>query len=170
MQTNTDRKFQAFLDKQEIAEVIYRLARSIDRIDENLMRSCFHPDATDDHGSFKGTAEEFVAWVIPVLKGMVATQHNICNMIIDVDGDKAEAESYFIAHHRIEGKEGPMHVVAAGRYLDRLEKRMGNWRISHRHAIYDWSRNDPSTDQWDGPAGEALERGARWPDDPIYKR
>ena len=47
-----------------------------------LMRSCFHPGATDDHGQFVGTAEDFVTWVMPVLETMEQTQHCICNILI----------------------------------------------------------------------------------------
>ena len=34
------------------------------------------------------------------------------------------------------------------RNLDSLEKRDGIWAITHRHAVYDWNRLDPSTDTW----------------------
>ena len=81
----------------------------------------------------------------------------------------ARSEAYFIAHHRIPSPDGPQHMIAAGRYLDRFEKRNGEWRISHRHAIYDWSRNDPSTDQWgESPAVDILMRGKRGVEDPSY--
>ena len=45
---------------QQIADVIYRYARGIDRLDFDLVRSCYHPDAYDDHGSFKGSVEAFI--------------------------------------------------------------------------------------------------------------
>ncbi len=157
---------QAVIDKHAITEVIHKLARAIDRCDRDLLSSCFHEDATDDHGSFKGTAAEFVDWVIPVLHAMEATQHNIHNVLIELDGATAWSESYFIAHHRIATDDGPQDMIAAGRYLDRFEKRDGRWRISHRHAIYDWSRNDPSTCQWDKVPAGVMARGARGEADP----
>ncbi len=164
-----DPELQAVIDKQAITDVIHRLARSIDRCDKTLLASCFHEDATDDHGSFKGTAAEFCDWVMPVLQSMEATQHNIHNVLIELDGNSARSEAYFIAHHRIASPEGPQDMVAAGRYLDRFEKRNGEWRVSHRHAIYDWSRNDPSTCQWDEPpASDILERGRRGDGDASY--
>ena len=45
-----------------LKNLIYLFARSIDRVDEELMRELFWPDATDDHGLFTGTAEDYVAW------------------------------------------------------------------------------------------------------------
>ena len=65
-----------------------RLARGIDRCDADLVRAVFHPDATDDHGMYKGTAADFVPWVMEVLAGMRRTQHMIGNVLIEVDGDK----------------------------------------------------------------------------------
>ncbi len=169
MSDGRDAELHAVIDKQAISDVIHRLARAIDRCDKALIASCFHEDATDDHGSFKGTAAEFCDWVIPVLQSMEATQHNIHNVLIELSGSNALSESYFVAHHRIATPDGPNDMIAAGRYLDRFEKRDGKWRIAHRHAIYDWSRNDPSTCQWDKPpAADILERGKRGETDPSY--
>ena len=84
-----------------LKNLIYLFARSIDRVDEELMRELFWPDATDDHGLFTGTAEDYVAWVIPLLKSMNGTQHTISNILVEVEGDKASAETYFVAYHQI---------------------------------------------------------------------
>ena len=51
---------ETLLAKQEIGDVIYRYARGIDRLDFDLVRSCYHPDAVDDHGAFKGNVDEFI--------------------------------------------------------------------------------------------------------------
>lgn len=155
--------------QQEIASVVYKLARSIDRMDKPLLQSCFHDDATDDHGLFKGTAADFCDWVMEELKKFERTQHFIGNMLVTVDGDKAACESYFIAHHVISMPENKMDMLAAGRYLDTFEQREGAWKITHRHAVYDWNRADGSSDTWNDPAIAAiLERGARGADDMSY--
>ena len=165
----TDTLVRELLDKQACIELVYRLARSIDRCDEALMRSLFYPDATDDHGVLHGTAADFVDWVFPVLRGMKRTQHCICNVLIAVDGDVARGESYFIAHHALPAADGPdTLMVAAGRYLDRFERRGGEWRFSHRHACYDWNAQAPSTDSWNRGAPGAWTFGERAPSDPSY--
>src|SRR5439155_201455 len=46
-------------DKQEIHDVIMRYCRAIDRRDRELLRSCFHPDAIDEHDTPRGV-EEFL--------------------------------------------------------------------------------------------------------------
>jgi len=164
MAQETDARLRVFLDKQDCAELIYRLARAIDRCDAALLRSLFHDDATDDHGVFHGTAKDFVPWVMDVLATMKRTQHCICNMLIEVDGDRAFGETYFIAHHTLQNEKGDdVFMIAAGRYLDRFERRNGVWKISHRQACYDWNSVGPSTDTWNravpgqwtfGPRGE----------------
>ena len=157
------------LAKQACIELVYRLARAIDRCDEALLRSLFHPDATDDHGVFHGTAAAFADWVMPVLGGMKRTQHCICNVLVEVDGDAAQGESYFIAHHALPQAEGPdTFMIAAGRYLDRFERRRGAWRLAHRQAVYDWNAAAPSTDSWNRDAPGAWTYGRRGSADASY--
>ncbi|MBI1252247.1 MAG: DUF4440 domain-containing protein [Alphaproteobacteria bacterium] len=159
------------LAKQACIELVYRVARAIDRCDATLLASCFHDDATDDHGVFKGTAKDFAAWVMPTLHGMIRTQHAVQNILISVEGDHARGESYFRAQHTLPGANGggETEMIAAGRYLDTFERRGGVWRMTHRHAIYDWSTTSPATSQWEsGPMKEILVRGARGEADPSY--
>lgn len=142
-------RLEHLADKMECADLVARLARGIDRCDADLVRSCFHPNATDDHGLFKGTASDFVDWVIPVLESMERTQHVIGQSLIEMSDDKAAGESYFVAHHTINTPDGAVLMIAAGRYLDTFERRDGVWKISHRHAVYDWNSTVPCTDSWD---------------------
>ena len=142
-------RLEIMADKFECAELVAKLAKGIDRCDADMVRECFHADATDDHGMFKGTAEEFIAWVMPLLETMKRTQHVIGQSLVEVSGEKAASESYFVAHHTIATPDGDIFMIAAGRYLDSFERRDGTWKISHRHAIYDWNSVNPSTDNWD---------------------
>lgn len=159
---------ESVLAKQECMELVYRLARGLDRCDAALVRSVFHDDATDDHGQFKGSAGEFVDWVIPVLQGMERTQHFIGNVLVDVVGDTAWGESYFIANHDMTDAQGiPVRYVASGRYLDRFERRGGEWRIAHRGCVFDWSATHPRTDNWDRTAGPRR-YGMRGANDPVF--
>ena len=160
---------QGLLDKQACTELVYKLARAIDRCDAELLTSLFHPDATDDHGVFVGTAADFATWVMPVLHSMKRTQHVVGNVLITLDGDKAYGESYFIAHHTVAQAGGDdIFTLAAGRYLDRFERRGGEWRIAHRHADYDWNSTVPSTDTWDRTNPGAMTYCRRAPEDLSY--
>jgi hypothetical protein len=157
------------LSKQACTELVYTLARGLDRCDRDMLQSVFHPDATDDHGGFKGTAAEFVDWVVGLLPTMERTQHLIGNVLIDVAGDHAVGEACFMANHDMMNADGkPIRMIAAGRYLDRFERRDGVWKISHRHAVYDWNANLDRTDNWDRSPGSPRVFGERGTGDPIY--
>lgn len=154
--------------KQACTDLVYRFARAVDRCDADMILSLFHPDGTDDHGQFKGTAAEFAVWVIPVLETMERTQHFIGNVLIDVRGDQAWGESYFIANHDMTGPDSaPIRYVVAGRYLDTFERREGDWLIRHRACVFDWNATHPRTDAWDRENGPRR-YGARGKSDPVY--
>ena len=48
------------LAKQEIADLVARYMRGLDRLDRELLRSTFHDDATTDYGFFQGSPDDFV--------------------------------------------------------------------------------------------------------------
>ena len=102
----TERALRVLLDKQEIHEVLMRYCRGIDRCDAELLHSVYHPDATDDHGLFKGKAADFIPWALKALTRDDNTSHYIANELIEVDGDVAHCESYFFGIHRRQEKDG----------------------------------------------------------------
>ncbi|SFS10417.1 nuclear transport factor 2 family protein [Sphingomonas jatrophae] len=164
-----DADIRILLDKQACTELVYRFARGLDRCDEAVLRSVFHPDGTDDHGYFKGDANAFIAWVLPLLRTMERTQHVIGNVLVEVSGDEAWSESYFVAYHDVTDAAGQaLRTTVAGRYLDRFERRGDEWRIAHREFVSDWSASDPRSDMWDRAAGGDRRYGQRAPHDPLY--
>jgi hypothetical protein len=159
---------QELLDKEAIRECLYRYCRGIDRIDESLLKSAFWPDAHDDHGgSFAGNAMDYCDYVLPRLKSMAATHHMIGNVMIRLQTDAATVESYFWASHRYPDAQGQeADLLLAGRYLDRMERRSGAWRIASRHAVFDWFRQSPVVgSREEGFFGAARRLGGRTPND-----
>lgn len=152
--------------RQEIQDVLVRYCRAVDRGDLDLLRSVYHPDATDDHGVFSGNGHEFAAWLLarPGRDALV-TQHHLTNTTLVLDGGAARAETYFVAVHR---RPGPPVTVGqfGGRYLDRLERRGGTWRISARVVVHDWSLREVRGPEWDGL--DSFARGAQGSDDPSH--
>lgn len=137
---------EQLLARQEIADVILRYARGVDRLDMDLVRSCYHPDAYDEHGAtrFAGNVDEFIEAARSFLPRWTATQHFMGNMLIEVDGNVARAETYAVAYHRREDADGSGKDDVMGiRYVDRFEKREGEWRIAHRVVVTEWRRVDP---------------------------
>lgn len=128
----------------EIADVLHRYARGIDRLDFDLVRSCYHPDAYDDHGAMKGTVDEFIAAAKSFLPKWEVTMHFLGNMAIEVDGDVARAETYAVAYHRKALPDGSGKDDIWGiRYVDRFEKRDDEWKISYRVVAQEWRRVEP---------------------------
>lgn len=161
---------QTLLDKEVIRELLVRFCRAIDRADEGLLRTMYHPDGTDDRHGVKRTAPEYIDWLLKWLKTVKLTAHTVSNMLIDVEGDAAYGETYFHAYHRLEHEGKDYDLFVGGRYLDRFERRDGVWRIASRRVVYDWNRREPSTDDWHTGvmAGDSL-RGCQGEQDPSYQ-
>ena len=141
---------QQLLDRAEITDVVKRLARGTDRLDEALMASCYHPDGFDDHNSFRGSGADFARWVCEVLPYFDATHHMIGDPYIRLDGDVAQVDTYCQAHHVRQGSD----MVLGLRYVDRFERRSGQWLIARRVCAFDWTLTvafDPATGFQFGP-------------------
>jgi hypothetical protein len=132
-----EQKLQYMLDRLEIHDVIHRYARGLDRHDDDLLRSVFHEDAMDNHGPWVGPREAFVAWANGPCHGHTnAHLHQITTHNCEIDGDVAHTESYCQWVHRLKDEETVW--VGGGRYVDRLEKRDGEWRIVVRRLVLDF--------------------------------
>jgi uncharacterized protein (DUF2126 family) len=135
------------LAKQEITEVLYRIARATDRGDVGLFAACFHPGGTDYHGLANGPVENILSTL--GRSKLLLSQHAISNVLIDIDGDSARSESCFNALHQSRDEHGVLtDEMIRGRYLDRFEKGPGGWKIRRRVVVWDWSRVQPSGDTW----------------------
>jgi len=161
-------RLQALVDREEIRDVVLRYCRGVDRGDWDMVRSCYHDDAFDQHGAFQGTPDDFVAHVSESLtRRFERTMHFAGQSLIDLDGDVANVETYAIGYHRWSSPDGagPLDMTVGARLYDRLERRGGVWRVAHRKLIYDWTRIDPVAGEHVPP--QAL-IGARGPDDPSW--
>ncbi len=127
------------VDREAIRECLYRYCRGIDRRNADIVRSAYWPEAIDNHITFEGNVEEFIAWGFPNMTKMTNHQHHVTNILIELDGDTAKVESYFwscVVHHG----ETSRDRVGGGRYLDTFERRNDEWRIASRYVVSDWFR------------------------------
>jgi ketosteroid isomerase-like protein len=128
-------------DKQAIRECLMNYSRGIDRLDRDILLSVYWPDAVDDHGVFVGAPEDFVDWAFAMhTTTHHSHQHAILNLTIDLDGDTAHTESYYMFVSL--NQTGTPWSIGGGRYIDRFEKRYGEWRIADRLCIRDWAQLD----------------------------
>ena len=166
---------QRLADRAAIQDAMCRYARGVDRGDADMIRSAYHPDAHDDHVEYKGDVDGFIKWLDARFAPFVNSTHFLGNCLIEFAGpDLAFVETSY-ASRRLRlptGNEsaglGPHDMIMRqswGRYLDRFERRNGDWRVARRVVIVDdrfssiakgGARNTPST--W----------GYRSRQDPMY--
>ena len=154
-------------DQQAIQQVLYSHSRGLDRLDAKTIAAAYWPEAEVDYGAYKGPAQDFAGLVVAALEGQYElTQHMLGNSLIQLEGDFARVESCVSACHLLMG--AGEELMFSGRYLDRLDKRGQQWKISHRQVVMDWSRRLPVSDERDGDAFAALAKGSHGESDPLY--
>jgi hypothetical protein len=158
-----------------ITEVLYRYCRSMDRIDAELGYLTWHDDGTAHYsGLYEGSGRGFIDWVCELHRPMVATSHQVTNILIQVDGNTAASEAYVTVRLRTDDGSGKLiDIVGAGRYLDRWSYRNDRWAIDHRQYVSDISTTlaVPTSDARAAlaPAGSVeVVRSQRDRSDPSY--
>jgi hypothetical protein len=139
--TEYDADVRVLLDKLQIHEALMRYCRGVDRGDAELVLSAFHDDASADYGRGPGSPS-LIAEGITKMTAQGA-MHFIGNELVEVDGDTAFSECYFISYATVTQDDQPATRSRGGRYLDRFERRGGEWRIAYRVLVDEWSRMDP---------------------------
>ena len=169
-------------DRAEIEACLLRYTRGVDRKDWDLVRSAYHQDAHDNHGNYKGGIDGFIDSLIQRHATIEQSLHLVGNLTIEfADADVALLEAYFIVHQRISPEAGEARLAylrgapiardqaveteVVGRYVDRMTRREGVWRIQNRTVVFEVSRGQPA------PAGGGLQShwalARRDGDDPI---
>ena len=174
-ETSVSPALRELLDKEQIREVLYKYCRAVDRCDLELLKSVYHPDGFDAHGSkFAGNAHDFCDWVIPRLRVRQLNRHTIGNVLIDLRGDEAFCESQYHVSTRTTSTDGRVvDIGSEGRYLDVLLRcEDSGWRIFHRLVINDkrWANLVPTRDLggYQGAPDRALTPSSDR-NDPVYR-
>jgi hypothetical protein len=169
-------RLQSAIDRQDIHDCLLRFCRGMDRFDRDLYLSAFHADAEIAAGPYVGDVQGCWDWAKPMHEsGQLLTHHLLLNHHVDIDGDTAHSECYyqFVArNHPWEEGGDETVMLAGGRYIDRLERRCGAWKIALRTNIIEWSCLQPSLPP---PFGDIADIGlngvsARDKSDPSYQR
>jgi SnoaL-like domain len=167
---------QNLLDRQDILDCLTRFSRGMDRFDREIYLSAFHQDAVIAAGPFVGSAADCWDWAKPMHEaGQVLTHHSLLNNSVEINGDTAHSETYyqFVArNHPWEEGGDETVMLAGGRYIDRLERRDGAWKIALRTNIIEWSCLQPAMPLPFGDVPDIAANGvsARDKSDPSYAR
>ncbi len=125
------------LDRQDILDALTRFARGMDRFDRDAFLSAFHADAEIAAGPFVGQPAALYDWARDLHDhGQSATQHVLLNHSCDLDGDTAHTETYYLFAAR---NRDDSNWIAGGRYIDRFERRDGQWRVATRSTVIEYS-------------------------------
>jgi len=157
-------------DRRAIFDCIKRNARGNDRFDAELVSSTYHDDGIHQLGLKDIPGRDYGAHANGAHGALFdANLHNVTMHTCEIDGNVAHAESYSLGLFLDKGAETGR--ILAGRYIDRLEKRGGQWRIVLRRTTVEVAMEGRST----LPHGAALSgsgylRGDRDRSDPSYER
>ncbi|MCB1689785.1 MAG: nuclear transport factor 2 family protein [Halioglobus sp.] len=125
------------LDRQQITDCMVRFSRGMDRFDRALFLSAFHSDAVISAGDFVGGPVELYDWASGLHEqGQSATHHNLLNHSCELDGETAHSETYYLF---VGCNRDNTNWLAGGRYIDRFERRSGEWKIALRCNAIEWS-------------------------------
>ena len=163
-----ERTMQNLHDRQDILDCITREARGRDRQDVELTLSAFWDDALDEHGPRVTSALEYPEQAnAGHARFFKATCHNLANHSCEIDGDIAHCETYVVGAMLIGNLKNTILLI--GRYIDRMERRDGEWRIARRRTIVDTSlQGDASFLQT--PMVTGFPKGVWSKADPSYQR
>jgi hypothetical protein len=123
-------------DRDAIRHLLARYTYNGDRGGVAELAACFAPDGLLEYpGNMASGPDAIMAALSPVgvtrNPALTFVRHHITNPLIEVDGSKATARSYFTVHTDI----GPDH---SGTYSDQLRKSDDGWRFAHRTVKVDW--------------------------------
>ena len=144
-------------DRLMIQDLVYRWCRAVDRLDRQGMLDVFWPGAIDSHGPYIGPVEGLVEWILVRHQPIGISSHFIGNLLIEfVNEDLALVESYvrtiqqYPAHAKQQlaqltggaagSADAAMDMFTSSRYIDRVERRDGEWRIARRDLAQDWKQ------------------------------
>ncbi len=164
-----DQDLRRLADRVAIQEALARYARGIDRRDWDILRSAYHPDAEIHQADYQGGVEGLIDFIQPRHNRIEQSMHMLTNCLIEFDSDDgALAETCYLAYLRAPDPAGgeALETRALGRYVDRFERRKGQWRIARRMVVF-----ESVTVTAAGPGPEvgpnwAVQR--RGPEDPLF--
>ena len=131
---------EALADRQAITDLIYRYCRSVDRLDVALGHSIWHDDGIADYGAdfYQGSGRGVIDRICAEHRRMLHHSHQVSNILIALDGDRAGSEAYVTASLRARRGEQLMQMTIWARYIDRWSRRSGRWGLDHRLTIRDF--------------------------------
>lgn len=122
--------------ERDIRRQLANYARGVDRFDPDIWKSVWHRDATLSYetGELDGVAHDKAFLMTFGHYPWAAHVHQSTRAAIRVRGDRAASETLNMAilHGYLDAQGRSVQDHYRGRYLDRWERRDGQWAIVHR--------------------------------------
>jgi hypothetical protein len=165
-----ERKLQYLTDRQEILDCLVRTSRGNDRFDEALIVGSYHPEGLHELGNAFIPGPEYGQFANQGHAALCdVNMHAVTMHSCEIDGEVAHAESYVIGMFADPGAQTSR--MMAGRYIDRLEKRDGEWRIALRRTTVEVVMEGKAVlPNGQTPPGSGYLKGSRDRSDPSYAR
>ena len=147
-------RLQEVVDRQDIYDRLMRYLRGIDRNDGDLVQDVFWPDALVDHGHSAFRGEGIGPFFGDMSQHTTVHQvHHVTNIVFEHYGTEAitEAQAWYVAE--TERNNEPYLVHRSVRYIDRWDKRDGEWRIFHRTVPENWNMIQMVTEKYPAHPG-----------------
>jgi SnoaL-like domain len=152
MTTMTDDTLHQLVDRNEITDLVHRLGVALDDSAFDDMRSLLieHSTARTPGGTAEGR-EAVIAQASRNHRPEQPTQHVITNLLIDVDGDRAQARANLVvAFGPLAGtadparpRELPVEYTAGQVYRFDFVRTPDGWRLSVIDTIPVWTSGTP---------------------------
>ncbi len=172
-----ERSLRELLDKQAIREVCLIYARATERRDAEALATVFHDDAIYEHfqappARANGSAREFADKMVAEMRAAPIKVKGLMipSTLVELEGDVAFAESLGLSLNPMEINGEQVTYLRTLRYLDRFERRDGEWRIAHRIVLhggyerFEAAAPSPFVEHF-APGGQSLSH----PDDLLYQ-
>jgi hypothetical protein len=131
-------------DKEACAELIQAWGHYRDHGKWPELLGTFTPDGTISVSWFSGPFTDFVDICRQSFAaGTIWSRHDLFAPIVRLNGDRAVASTNVVIRVRQNFGSVPADLTSCGRFLDRLARRNGRWRIAERAAVYERDRLDP---------------------------
>ncbi len=130
-------------DAEKIRELVANWAVWRDAGDWERFATVWHDDGFMMATWFQGPATEFIRVSREGFEKGVRILHFLGGTSVDVEGDRAIAQTKMTISQRAEVHGVECDVVCTGRFYDFVERRDRHWRIVLRQPIYEKDRIDP---------------------------
>ncbi len=133
---------QEWIEKLAIQELFARYAHAVDNLDPEAWVQCFTPDGVFQVGNRAMRGQAALRGYAEVHVREIRCRHLMGNFLYEIHGDEAAGQCSMLATL---ATAGGYKIFAQGRYVDRLVKQNGQWKIAHRRVELDRLASDPKT-------------------------